>query len=240
MLDAFSGRHTPLRLAARSRAPGAGGSCSGPGPGPPPLPHDLERCGDGATAREHRRPRALLRGAAAPALRGGDRWGWGSCSRRHTPLQLRPPAPHPPPRRRLAAASLPPVGPPGLAPGLRLLEAILSPVGTRPCASRLDPGRRLPAPQPPPRCRLRRQSARPCWHALGAMIDAFFLRSAHAPAARGPLQGAGGSAAGCGLRKRKGDRAASGRRWHTLVAEGGGGPAQLRTDFIFASNFQAS
>ena len=46
---------------------------SGPGPPglPPPLPHDLERCGDGATAREHQRPRARLQGAAAPAQRCG-------------------------------------------------------------------------------------------------------------------------------------------------------------------------
>ena len=77
------------RIHARTALRGISvGPNSGPGLDPvfPPLQHDLESCGDGATAREHQRPRARLPGAAAPALRwrgggaGRAGGGQGSCS----------------------------------------------------------------------------------------------------------------------------------------------------------------
>ena len=46
---------------------GGGEGAPVPGVAPPQLQHDLERGGDGAPAREHRLPRARLRGAAAPS-----------------------------------------------------------------------------------------------------------------------------------------------------------------------------
>ena len=62
----------------------AGGGVGEPAPAKcpvlPPLPLDLQRCGDGATAREHRRPRARAaaatgRGRAGAALGEGGGGG---------------------------------------------------------------------------------------------------------------------------------------------------------------------